>query len=170
MPKNQDWRLPAAAEQLDRVLAFFSRVESKSSALFAVNTGMLALLGLNIRMGDFGIWYIALLYVVAALLVAASLVFLYRAAFPALKGGAKSLVYFREIAAMTEGNYVEAMENCDEERYVRELLIQVWRNSEILTQKFDSLKYAFLLTALAMLPWFGALLATALNHAALAVK
>lgn len=170
MAKNENWQLSATADQLNRVLGFFSRVESKASALFAVDTGMLGLLALNARMGDFSIWYIALLYAISAALITTSLVFLYRATFPQLKGGKSSLVYFREIAGMTEAKYIEAMRTCDEERYIQELLGQIWRNSEILTQKFDSLKSAFFWTAIAVLPWFGALLAAALNHAALTVN
>lgn len=170
MAKSDNWKQTVAADQLDRVLSFFSRVESKASALFAVDTGMLGLLALNARMGDFSIWYVASLYVVAATLISTTLVFLYRATFPQLKGGASSLIYFREIGATTEAKYIDAMRACDEDRYTDELLGQVWRNSEILTQKFDALKSAFFWTAIAVLPWFGALLAAALNHAALTVN
>ena len=55
MAKKEDWLFDTASVQLDRVLGFFPRVESKASALFAVDTGMLALLALNLRMGDFAL-------------------------------------------------------------------------------------------------------------------
>lgn len=36
---------------------------------------------------------------------------------------------------------------------MKDLLGQVWRNSCILTAKFDALKWAFILMALAIIPW-----------------
>ena len=95
-------------------------------------------------------------YVLAGLTVAmlgASLWFLYRVAFPSMDGGHQSLIYFREIARRTETNFIDAFTAQDEGLRVKDLLGQVWRNSCILTAKFNSLKWAFILMALAILPW-----------------
>lgn len=154
-----------ASEQLDRVLGFFSRVDSKVTALFAVDTAMLGTLAANAKAESFSVWYFGLANVVAIVALAASLYLLYQAYFPQLKGGANSLVYFREIACMTEYNYIAEMEKCDDERYAKDLLAQVRRNSEILTIKFQSLKHVLWATAIALPPWLAALSAAALKHA-----
>jgi len=168
--KRDTVSLGAASEQLDRVLGFFSRVDAKVTALFAVDTGMLALLALNAKADDVQFWYICLSNVIAIGALAVSLYFLYQANSPRLEGGTKSLIYFREIAGMTEANYIDEMQKCDEERYTKELLAQVWRNSEILTHKFDCLKYALWSTAASLPAWLIALSAAALKHASLAVN
>lgn len=135
------------------ILSFFSRVDAKASALLAINTGMLAILASNAppiaTMSR-------LSYVLAgtsAVMVAASLWFLYRVAFPALDGGLDSLIYFREIAKRTESSFIDAFKAQDEVLRVNDLLGQVWRNSCILAAKFDALKRAFILMALAIIPW-----------------
>lgn len=75
-----------ARDQLTLILGFFPRVDAKASALLAINTAMLAVLASNApplsTMSVFS-------YVLAggtAALIAASLWFLYRVAFPALDG------------------------------------------------------------------------------------
>ena len=47
-------------------------------------------------------------------MIAASLWFLYRVAFPALDGRHESLIYFREIAKPTESNFIDAFTTQDE--------------------------------------------------------
>lgn len=163
-------RMNFAERQLDRVLGFLPRVESKISGLFAVNIGMLALLAMNAAGGDLHVWYLVVLYVLAIGLVGWSIVELYRASFPQLEGGAGSLIYFREIAARTESDYIKAALAADEELLAEQLLAQVWRNSEIARKKFDCAKSAFRATALALVPWLGALLGASLQHATLVVK
>lgn len=159
-----------ASAQLDRVLGFFPRVETKISALFAVDVAMLALLAVNATVNDLGIWYLALLYVASAVALGTSIWFLYTASFPQLKGGDNSLVYFKEIARRTEANYLKAMRESEIEAYADDILGQVWRNSEILTAKFHGVKWAFISTALAVPAWFLAIMTASVHHAELIVK
>ena len=63
------------------------------------------------------------------------------------------MVYFREIAKRTEHRFVEQFSAQSEKHYANDLLGQVWRNSQILSLKFDCLKLAFTFMALAILPW-----------------
>jgi hypothetical protein len=144
-----------ARDQLTLILSFFPRVDAKASALLAINTGMLAFLASNspplLTMSVFA-------YILAGITVAmigGSLWFLYRVAFPALDGGHQSLIYFRETAKRTEANFIDEFVTQEDGSRVKDLLGQVWRNSCILTSKFDSLKWAFILMALAILPWVG---------------
>jgi hypothetical protein len=148
--------LDIAKDQLNRVLGFFPRTEAKASVVLAVDTGMLALLAINappIRLLD---WYM-LFAVIPVLLITISIVHLYWGAFPQLTGGHQSLVYFREIANRTESKFIEEFKAQQLDAYINDLLGQIWRNSEILKEKFDHLKWAFTFLALALIPWLIAL-------------
>lgn len=154
----------ASRDQLSLVLSFFPRVDSKLSVVLAIDTGMLAVLGTDAPPIHDLSGPMAVAAIAAVALLGASIFFLYRGAFPSLKGGEASLVYFREIAGRTEHQFIEQFKRQDDERHVGDLLGQVWRNSEILSAKFDALKVAFTLLALALVPWVAAL-ATFATHA-----
>jgi hypothetical protein len=143
----------ASKDQLTLVLSFFARVDAKLSVVLAVDTGMIAVLGTDAPPVRNFSWLMLIFAGVTILLLGLSIFFLYRGAFPSLKGGQASLVYFREIANRTEHKFIEAFKAQGDEQYVTDLLGQVWRNSEILKIKFDSLKIAFTLLALAIVPW-----------------
>jgi hypothetical protein len=139
-------------------------VETKVSFLLAMNFGLLAILALNLQIVDFFLWYLIIPAVSAVMLTAASVYFIYRSTFPQLKGGENSLIYFREIAKKTEAGFIAEVLAQDDEQYARDLLGQVWRNSEILKLKFDAMKIAFILSTLALVPWLLFLGEAALLH------
>ena len=143
----------AAEKQLDRVLGFFPRADAKASFLFALDTALLALLALNVRPDDFRAWFLLIPGICALLMIGASLYFVYRSSFPSLKGGANSQIYFRVIAKRTEAKFIEEFVAQNDVARTRDLLGQVWRNSEILKLKYDAIKLAFVLSALALIPW-----------------
>lgn len=142
-----------ARDQLTLILSFFPRVDAKTSAVLAINTAMLAVLASNAPpISAMSVFSCVLAGITLAMIIV-SLWFLYRVAFPALDGGHESLIYFREIARRTESNFIDAFSAQEEVPRVKDLLGQVWRNSCILTAKFDALKRAFILMALAIIPW-----------------
>jgi hypothetical protein len=147
----------ASKVQLNLVSSFFSRVDSKLSVVLAIDTGMLAVLGTDAPPPKDLSWYMAAAGLLSVVLLGASIVFLYRGAFPNLKGGAASLVFFREIAGRTEHHFIEEFKKQDDDHHINDLLGQVWRNSEILEAKYSALKTAFTLLALALVPWLVAL-------------
>ncbi|MGD1155609.1 MAG: Pycsar system effector family protein [Terriglobia bacterium] len=153
----------AAKDQLSLVLGFFSRVESKLSFLFAIDTGVLAVLVADAPPIKDLSWSMIVAAALTLLLIGLSIVFLYRGAFPNLKGGEASLVYFREIASRTEHRFIEDFKNQSEEQHTNDLLGQAWRNSVILKMKFDSLKLAFGLLAAGIIPWLASLALFAAN-------
>jgi len=69
-------------DQLNLVLSFFPRVDSKLSVVLAINTGMLAVLGTDAPPLEALSWPVILAAGAAVLLLGASIVFLYRGAFP----------------------------------------------------------------------------------------
>jgi len=150
---NAEKAIHASREQLNLVLSFFPRVESKLSVVLAVDTSMLGFLAAKApRWQEFS-RCMAVTAILTLVLLGASIVTLYRGAFPELSGGHGSLIYFREIANRTEHRFVEEFKAQSDEQYSNDLLGQAWRNSEILRAKFDCLKHAFTLMALAILPW-----------------
>ena len=148
--------IDASKDQLTRVLAFFPRVDTVSSVLLGVDLGMLALLANKALPIRFFEWH-TFLAVIAALLIGGSLYHLFRGYFPRLTGGWRSLIYFREIAQRTEKEFQEGFRTLTEQAYIDDLLSQIWRNSEILTQKFNHLVRAFIFLAWAIVPWLIAL-------------
>ncbi len=153
-----------AREQLNLVLSFFPRVDAKASVVLAVNTGMLAILASNApTLRNFTVPAV-ISAISAFLLIAISLWRLYRVAFPTLGGGQKSLVYFRGIAERSEARFIEDFIAQDESARLKDLLGQVWRNSEILKMKFNSLRWAFILMALAIIPWVTAVALFSAHH------
>jgi hypothetical protein len=168
---NTEEAVHASKDQLNLVLSFFPRVESKSSVLLAIDTGMLGFVAANApRLREMSIWMV-ITTAATLVLLAASIVMLYRGAFPRLSGGEKSLVYFREIAGRTEHRFIEEFKAQSDAQYVSDLLGQVWRNSEILRVKYECLKHAFTLMALAIPPWLVTVaLFTAYHSAAATTK
>ena len=156
MPGAPRETLEEAREQLNLVLGFFSRVDAKSSVVLAINTGMLAVLASNAPPLHQMSILSGVAAIVTVLIIAGSLWFLYRIAFPSLSGGQHSLIYFREIANRTEARFIDEFIEQDEQARLKDVLGQVWRNSQILKQKFDALRVAFILMAIAIIPWVAA--------------
>lgn len=154
-----------SAKHLDRVLAFFARVEAKASFLFAIDTTLLALIALNLRKADLHLWYVMVPGVVAVMLLVGSLWYIYQCHFPKLDGGSGSLVYFVEIAKRTETRFISDCEAATDDDLTKDYLGQTWRNAQILTAKFSHVKTAFTLTGGALIPWFAFLVATSITNA-----
>ncbi len=161
--------LPVAAkDQLKLVLDFFPRVDAKASVILAVDTGMAGYLASHLpSLKVMPIWQM-LAPLLAFALIGHSLWQLYKGAFPNLAGGNLSLIYFREIAKRTEAKFIDQFMAQSESDYTKDLLGQAWRNSEILTDKFNRVKLAFILMALAVPPWVVSLAQFAVQQRGLA--
>jgi hypothetical protein len=142
-----------ASDQLNRVLAFFPRVDGKASGLFAINSTMIGVLAARLNATNLGYWYTILSLAVTVAALVYSLGQLYVCAYPRLKGGGGSYVYFQAIASRPESTFVDEFVKLDEDRWVRDLSAQIWRNSEILSAKYAALKHSFVTTLIALLPW-----------------
>lgn len=156
-----------APKQLERVLGFFARVEAKANFVFAVNSALLGGLAIHVERSDFNEWhrYVALGLAVVGL--ATSYYYVYRCSFPTLGGGHRSIIYFKEIARLREQTFVKTFRDLEEDDYVDDVLSQTWRNSQILTEKFRTIKIAFIATGLALLPWSLYLALASMSHLAI---
>src|SRR5688572_26770484 len=143
--------LPICQSQLALILGFFPRVDAISSVLLAINTGMLAVLASVTPLPTTLSWLTAATFA-AFVFIGLSLFPVYKGAFPRLEGGEDSLVYIREIGKRAETDFISEFMKQDEQRYVNDLLSQIWRNSQILTEKFNHLKEAFWSLAVGIVP------------------
>lgn len=150
--------------QLDRILGFFPRIEARINGLFGVNTLILAVGALNISVEDLKLWYVTVPGTIAVLALAMSYVFLFRANFPDVRGGAGSLIFFAEIQKRTETGYLDEILACTEENLRKDMVGQIWRNSQILCDKYINTRRAIISTTVALLPYFIFLAATASLH------
>jgi hypothetical protein len=154
---EQEQLKSACQHELNLVLSFFPRVDAKASVVLAVDTGMLGYLATHLPSLNSLRWWELGIPALAFALLALSLWHLYRGAFPNLSGGHSSLIYFSEIAKRTEAKFIDQFIEQRESEYVKDMLGQAWRNSEILKEKFDHLKGAFIFMAWSVLPWTVAL-------------
>jgi hypothetical protein len=160
-----DAGLKDARDQLNLILSFFPRVDAKLSTVLALDTGMLAALSASLpEFGKMTVW-LAVAPALASGLLIASYVYLYRGGFPDVKGGHSSVIYFKEIAKRTEAAFIAEYCRQTLESLRQDVLGQVWRNSEILTEKFRCLKLAFICMAIGALPWAFSLAVFALARA-----
>lgn len=157
-------RIAAAERQLDRVLEFLPRAETKVSVLVAVNTAMLGALAINARTDDFSVAHLGALYLAVLGLLGISWWKLYSASHPKLDGGHGSLIYFGAIAKRTEADYLAAAKQCTEEEYIEDLLKQIWVVSTFVKEKYHNVRMAFIMTACAVPFWVLAVMFAATEH------
>jgi hypothetical protein len=149
-PEDQ---LAASRDQLNLVLNFFARVDTKLSVVLGIDLGMAGLLASKTPTDAdvwAGTWVIVGVFVT---LVAISLFHLYRGSFPNVDGGHGSLTFFREIARRSETDYRNAFRNLSTNDLADDLMRQTWRNSVILKDKFKHLRWSYIFMALAIVPW-----------------
>ncbi|MBN8740401.1 MAG: hypothetical protein BGP24_22435 [Lysobacterales bacterium 69-70] len=150
---SEDDQLKAAWSQLTLVLSFFSRIDTKLSVVLGLNLGMFAVLTSRITKVEDLHLLLVLLLVACLLLLTLSLFHLYKGAFPDLKGGTNSLVYFGNIAKLSEPAFVGAYRALSTTALVEDIHEQTWRNSKILVGKFYALQKSYQWTLAAVVPW-----------------
>jgi hypothetical protein len=150
----------AALAQLNLVLSFFPRAESRLALVFSVDVSLLALMTAAIP--PYARWD-ARMYLAgfAGGLFCVSLLHIWLGMFPNVTGGTLeegrvSLVYFGTVGKRAEAVFVSEFLAQTDEAYTRDLLGQVWVNSRILTEKFDHLQKAFLWLLAGLVPWIAA--------------
>lgn len=150
--------------QLDRINAFYPRLDAKVSALFAIASGQLAVAALNLSANDLELWWITIPLAFFLIAISWALINLYRCAYPHLDGGQNSLIYFKEIAALRETDFINQLTATDEATLKSDVAGQIWRNSEIVNCKYRYLKSATIAAMLSLLPWSVLLASTSLTH------
>jgi hypothetical protein len=146
-------RLGLAERQLAFVQSFFSRVDARMTALFAIVTGQAAFLASSIHAVDFKDTYSVVATFSFMLMAAIATHELYQCAYPNLKGGERSLVYFSEIAKLREVEFLSEYTAVSEQKLLEDIVGQIWRNSQILSAKYVALKRATIAVGIGVAPW-----------------
>ncbi|AAK24669.1 hypothetical protein EIB18_14335 [Caulobacter vibrioides] len=158
-----------ATTQLDRLLAFFPRVDGKASFVLALNVALLGVMAVNFPIRHIGSPR-ACAGIIAALLLILSFWQLCVVFFPDLKSGEKrSLIYFGDIASLGWRGYHKALKDASEDDLLEDLTCQVWRNAEILRIKFDHTRSAMIFTLIALPFWLALVSAAALRAGKFAI-
>lgn len=152
-PPSQSARVNAAWQQLQLVLGFFSRVDTKLSVGLGINLGMLAMLATRIPKQEDLTVLVSMTGVLFLTPLTLSFWNLWWGYFPDVRGGSDSLIFFQRIDRLTESDFLRACETRTADALERDVLSQCWRNSRILSSKFRSLKRSYLATSLAIAPW-----------------
>jgi len=151
---DDDQHVAAAWSQLNLVLEFYSRIDTKAAVVLGLNLGMIAVLSARMErvLSDGPAWIWLLLFACLALVVV-SCFHLYRCTVPDRKGGTNSLIFFGTIAQLSESEFLNACRGRSHTELIDDLLEQTWRNSKILQRKFDGLEQAYKLMIAAAVPW-----------------
>jgi hypothetical protein len=169
--KDGESRLKDARDQLGLIQSFYPRVDGKISTLLAIETGMLAAMAAGVPGWPTLCGFSIATASITVLIIGVSFWFLYRGAFPRLKGGGEtSLIYFRTIAKRTENQFMRDYKEQSHDSLADDVLGQVWRNSEILCAKYASLKWAFVTLGCAIVPWLITLGLFAVERSNLSIK
>lgn len=156
--------IEVSKDNLSRILGFFSRVDTLSSVVLAINIGMLAVITANTPALQSISRLQLIIAIVFIVITGFSLYHLYKCSFPRLECEEKSLIYFREIAELEQLDFAKEFIGQSEKDYLHDLIKQIWRNSEILKLKFDHIKKAFIFLVLALVPWLTFLIMVALDN------
>ena len=160
-PFSPEERAKYASAQLSLVLSFFSRVDSRLALIVGVDISMVAFLASVLP--PVNKWDAhTLITLLPAFCIGMSLYNAREALFPDLKGGMledgkTSLVFFGTVSKRSEREFIDAFNTQTTHDYARDLLGQVWRNSKILSVKFERLKNAFFWMLAALPAWLVAL-------------
>lgn len=152
LPSQND-RVNAAWQQLNLVLGFFPRVDTKLSVVLGINLGILTVMATRLAHPDGLTPLIAALGGIFLMSLVISFWHIWHGYFPDLRGGTASLIFFLSISKMAESEFRRACALRDLGDLEGDILDQCWRNSKILACKFDSLRRAYFATLVSIIPW-----------------
>ena len=154
---------PNLYAQLDRLMGFFPRIDSKATFLLAIDFAMLGVLA-----KAFPLFHLAsprgVFAIVAGVLLSLSLGKLCVAFLPHFDSGEHtSIVYFKDIASLGWRGYHHAVATISDDELIDDLTCQIWRNSEILKIKFAAAEAALIFMLIALPFWLMMLAAVTLR-------
>ncbi|MGQ2968891.1 MAG: Pycsar system effector family protein [Allorhizobium sp.] len=147
------FKVETAERQLAAVQTFFPRLDGKVTTLFGIASAQFVVLLLNLTIEDLKHWYLAFLIGLYCLLYLAGLGWLYVCTHPHLAAGSRALTFFGHVAQLGENEFVVEYTSLTPEQLLNDLSRQIWRNSQIVAQKFKYLRNASTAILASSLPW-----------------
>ena len=135
-------RLELAERQLDRIQAFHPRIDARIAAVSAWLLVEIGIIADNTKLEDIQRTVVWLPLAAWLCCVVVAGIALWRALFPDQRGGAASLIYFARIADRTEANFIKEFKAISEADLTDDFLGQVWRNAEIVCDKYRRISRA----------------------------
>ena len=134
------------------------RIDNRLATVLGVNIAVTATVLLTApNVNDWPGWAITAV-VSSAIIIGVSFFNLYLAVFPRTEGPGDSLTFFQSIQDLTVEEYLHNTEIESPEQYIRDLVTQTHRNSEIVAAKFRNLKWAFVFMVISLAPWIASLI------------
>lgn len=133
------------AEQLLTLqLDWVRSADAKVPPIFAIDLAMLGVITALIN--TISNWTIcqAIFSAFCLIFLCVSIIFLALGMFPRLSGPKDSYVFFEGIVKKSQERFIAEFRNLSDEVYMEDLLLQIYRNSEIAEIKFKFVKYAFI--------------------------
>lgn len=146
-------KIHQAEENLQRKLDWVGRHDSRTVFVTGIVIAMLGLLTSASSKIEGWTFLLYLLFGTTALILFASLIFIYRSQYPKIFSQNTSLNYFGTIADMKFDEFKRRTKQATDEEYLDDLLCQIHINSQILKLKFSSLKIALILLGISIIPW-----------------
>ncbi len=147
--------IAAAEKNLDRLLEWVSRCDSKTVIILGIVT---ALSGVFVTfIGSTHVWtyWKQVVAVSTALFLLLEFACIFSGNIPRTRGptGPPSLLFFETIAETGVEEYEKAFSSQTEDEYFVDLIKQCHRNAEIVSLKFQSLTWAYRLLVLVLAFW-----------------
>ena len=139
--------------QLDRAQSFIPRVDARVAAFFAILSGQIAFVLINLRASDLTGWFMFACLVWFSGSAVWAMLNIYQCMHPDLENDRTSMIYFVDIGKMSVDEYAERFCSMSESELRKELCFQIWRNSRIVVQKYSSLKRAGSSILSGTVPW-----------------
>lgn len=154
----------AIERQLDRVQAFIPRIDTRVTGYFAIVSAQAALLFSAIAPQDIEHWFNMLCLIAFLSCAVLALLNIYQCAHPTLNGNGESLIFFTEIEKLNQDDFIDKFKEQTDDGFRDDLLRQIHRNSQIVTQKYASLRRAGTSVLIGTVPWAMILLISSINN------
>jgi hypothetical protein len=140
-------------QNLQRQLEWIKTADSKVAPLYTINVAMLGLLATLIKVtSDWGCIKYSLT-AATIIVLSVSLICLTKTLFPKLNGPSNSLVFFGEISKLNIKDFSERISAQTDDEYSFDVINQIHRNAQIASEKYATVKYAFISTLVATPLW-----------------
>jgi hypothetical protein len=120
---------------------------------FGVDTGMIGLLATTMPQGNHWTLIMGIAFAAAVVLLVTSFVLVQAAMHPDTRAPVGSLLFWGEVALNSMTEFEGKWRHTDQDAYLKDLLEQIHRCSEILCHKFRRLRQSYLCLFWSILPW-----------------
>jgi hypothetical protein len=146
-------QLDLAEKNLDRLLEWVTRFDSKTSVVLGLDTGMLGAIGALAPAARFWDSLMLVFAILTMFFLSMGLLFVFLGNYPRLKSPNDSLFYFGSACRKDLNQYKQEFCKRVPEEHLQDLLEQCHRNSEILDHKFSYLSWAYVVLFASVIPW-----------------